>query len=85
MLKSRKWLVESRGNQTQAKVSEQSKISRTAYANIESGFRDPSVKTAKKIASSLGFDWQKFFEEECPETGNPKPDCRNIRIPRRGR
>lgn len=69
MFKSRKWLVAYRGKLTQEQVSKIAGISRTAYANIESGFRDPSVKTAKSIATALKFDWTIFFKEECPETG----------------
>lgn len=31
---------------------------------IESGDRKPTVKTAKKIAAALGFDWTLFFDDE---------------------
>lgn len=37
-------------------------ISECYYSQIENGVRDCPVKTAKKIAEVLGFDWQKFFE-----------------------
>ena len=37
-------------------------ISECYYSQIENGARDCPVKTAKKIAEVLGFDWQKFFE-----------------------
>lgn len=39
-------------------------ISRTAYTNIETGARRPSVEMAKKIAGVLGFEWTRFFEDE---------------------
>ncbi len=39
-------------------------ISESYYEKIERGERNAPVKTAKKIAEVLGFDWQIFFEEE---------------------
>jgi putative transcriptional regulator len=64
----RSWLVKYRGNKTQEEAAKLSKISRSAYSNIESGNRDPSVQTAKKIAQGLGFEWKIFFEENCFDT-----------------
>ncbi|MBO6382888.1 XRE family transcriptional regulator, partial [Enterococcus faecalis] len=32
------------------------------YASIEQGRRRPSVESAMRIASILGFDWTLFFE-----------------------
>ena len=52
---------------TQEQVSAKAKISQPSYANIETGRRAPSVKTAQKIAAALGFDWQRFYED--PEEG----------------
>ena len=49
---------------TQNELARAAKISRAAYANIENGARTPSVKTAKAIASALGVDWTRFFEQE---------------------
>lgn len=37
-------------------------VSRQYYGMIESGERDPSVETAKKIADLLNFNWITFFE-----------------------
>lgn len=37
-------------------------ISRTAYTNIETGIRRPSVEVAQRIAGVLGFEWTRFFE-----------------------
>lgn len=57
------WLIEIRNlkNLTQNEVADLAGISRVAYTNIENGRRIPSVKTAKKIAEVLNFDWKDFF------------------------
>ena len=34
------------------------------YGYIESGERNPSIETAKRIAKVLGFNWTMFFEDE---------------------
>jgi DNA-binding XRE family transcriptional regulator len=34
------------------------------YHCIETGTKNPSVATARKISKILGFDWQLFFPEE---------------------
>lgn len=60
----RKWLVSLRGDQSQQEVADKIGMSQSGYALIETGSRRPSVETAKKIASVLGFDWVKFFEED---------------------
>ncbi len=46
---------------TMREVAQQCGIDEFAYCMIEHGKRTPSVKTAKKIAEVLGFDWTKFF------------------------
>lgn len=53
-----------RANFTQREVGRLSGISESYYSMIESGERNPTVKTAKKIAAVLGFDWTLFFEDE---------------------
>lgn len=53
---------------TQEQVAERAGISRTFYTEIETGSKKPSIKTAKKIAQVLNFDWVIFFEDECRET-----------------
>ena len=53
---------------TQEQVAERAGISRTFYTEIETGSKNPSTKTAKKIAQVLNFDWVIFFEDECRET-----------------
>ena len=62
----REWLYKARKNKnlTMAEVAAKSNISESYYSMIENGNRDVSVKTAKKIAKVLGFDWTKFYEEE---------------------
>lgn len=44
-------------------VAQAAGISQGEYSSIETGKRNPSVKTAKAIAETLGFNWQRFFEE----------------------
>lgn len=61
----RKWLTEMRGNVTQQEVAEAAGIQRSFYTQIETGERNPSVKTAKQIALVLNFDWTIFFEQKC--------------------
>lgn len=53
---------------TQEQVAERAGISRTFYTEIETGSKNPSTKTAKKIAQVLNFDWVIFFEDECRKT-----------------
>lgn len=59
----RKWLVEARGNRSQNEVAKRVGLSRSAYANIETGRRSASVKVAKRIADELQFDWVIFFKD----------------------
>lgn len=64
----RKWLKEIREKKglSQYQVAEQAKLSQSYYAGIESGDRGHKlpVKTAKRIASVLGFNWTRFYETE---------------------
>lgn len=53
-----------KANFTQREVGKLSGISESYYSMIESGDRKPTVKTAKKIAAALGFDWTLFFDDE---------------------
>ena len=53
-----------KANFTQREVGKLSGISESYYSMIESGDRKPTVKTAKKIAAVLGFNWTLFFEDE---------------------
>lgn len=48
---------------TQEEVARKIGTSQPTYCNIESGARNPSVKTAKQIAATLGFNWTRFFED----------------------
>lgn len=50
---------------SQQQVADEVKISRQFYGMIEKGERRPSVEVAKKIAQTLSFDWQIFFESKC--------------------
>lgn len=69
-MEQREWLIQIRGEKTQEEVANESGISRSAYSNVESGKRNPSVSMAKKIAGALNFDWKLFFEENCFVTKN---------------
>lgn len=60
----REWLVTLRGKQSQQELAGKIGMSQSGYALIETGDRRPSVQTAKKIASVLGFDWTRFFEND---------------------
>ena len=62
----RTWLVGLRGNQSQDKLAKKIGVAQSTYAAIETGNRNPSVETAKKIASVMGFDWTRFFDEVVP-------------------
>lgn len=59
------WLLEKRKNKekTQDCIAYKARISRSMYAMIESGERNPSVPVAKNIAKVLNFDWTLFFED----------------------
>nr|WP_239534312.1 helix-turn-helix transcriptional regulator [Thalassobacillus pellis] len=50
---------------TQKQTAQRSNISRSYYTHIEAGVKNPTVETAKDIASTLGFEWTNFFEERC--------------------
>lgn len=62
----RQWLIDIRNNKnlTQEDVAYSAKVSRPYITSIESGDRRPSVKVAKRIATTLGFEWTLFFEVE---------------------
>jgi putative transcriptional regulator len=67
------WLVKLRGELTQEEAAEKCGMSRSAYANIESGNRVPSVELAMKIDAGLelekhGLDWTVFFDQKRFET-----------------
>lgn len=67
------WLAEIRKKlgKSHDDVATECGISRQYYSFIESGKRGKKlpVATAKRIASALNFDWQKFYEED------PAPDA----------
>lgn len=61
---TRTWLIQLRGNQSQAAIARLCGITQQYYCNIEQGTRRPSVQLAKTIGKTLGFDWQLFYQEE---------------------
>jgi len=60
----REWLINLRNIKgfTQKEVSAMCGISRSFYADIEQGTRNPKPLTAQDIGKVLGFDWTLFFE-----------------------
>ena len=62
----RNWLIAIRKGKklSQADVSRAAGIAQPSYCNIENEERGIAVKTAKKIAEVLGFDWTRFYEKE---------------------
>lgn len=70
MAKARAWLTDIRNNvgKTHQEVADTAGIDRSFYTQIESGIRNPSVDTAKKIATVLNFNWTLFFDIESGET-----------------
>ena len=66
MMALKEWLKKVRLEKygTQSAVAEAAGISVQMYNFIECGARQPSVRTAKRIADVLGFDWQLFFPDE---------------------
>lgn len=56
--------IRNKKNMTMLELSNKVGISESYYCNIENGVRRPSVKVAKKIGKTLGFNWTKFFEEK---------------------
>ncbi len=74
----REWLIKIRKDKemTIPEAAEASGISQTMYYYIESGERGAKlpVSTAKKIASALGFEWQRFYEEGEDEADGAERD-----------
>jgi putative transcriptional regulator len=66
----REWLKKRRLNKelTQKEIADLVGISRSTYAMIESGERNPSVSVAKRIAGVLKFDWTIFFDDKCHDS-----------------
>lgn len=62
----RSWLKDIRREHgmSQYAAANNSGISQSYYAAVEIGTRNVPVLTAKKIAAALGFDWQRFYEDE---------------------
>ena len=61
----RKWLIDIRNGRTQAQIAKAAGITQQMYSFIELGERRPSVEVAKKIAAVMGFNWTRFFDDEC--------------------
>lgn len=57
------WLVKLRGSRSQYKMASEIGIAQSTYASIEVGSRRPSVDTAKRMGTVMGFEWTRFFED----------------------
>lgn len=68
------WLINIRkkNGMSQENIASKCGISRQYYSFIEAGKRGAKlpVPTAKKIAAALGFEWQRFYEDEKTPTTN---------------
>lgn len=64
------WLAEIRiaRGKTGKAVALEAGIAQQMYSAIETGQRQPSVGTAKKIAAVLGFEWTRFFEDQAEDS-----------------
>ena len=60
----RKWLLDIRDGRTQAEIAEAVGISQQMYSAIELGERRPSVEVAKRLASVLGFNWTRLYDDD---------------------
>ena len=62
----RTWLkdIRAKNELTQQEVANAANVDVTMISKIELGERRPSVEVAKKIASVMGFNWTRFFEDE---------------------
>ena len=49
---------------TQTELAQKAGVQQPQISKIENGVCKPDVKTAKRIAKVLGFDWTEFYKEE---------------------
>jgi putative transcriptional regulator len=59
------WLLELRNQKgrTHQKVADEAKIKHPYYTQNELGLRNPSPIVAKRIAFTMSFDWELFFND----------------------
>lgn len=55
---------------TQEQLAKKAGMARATYGHIESGERNATIASAKKIAKALSFSWTVFFEDECHDLKN---------------
>ena len=67
----RTWLRELRQKKglTESGVAVRAQIAQPFYHNIEMGYKNPSVDTAKKIGEVLSFPWTRFYEDNNGKEG----------------
>lgn len=49
---------------TQKELAQKTGVQQPQICKIENGVNKPDIKTAKRIAKVLGFDWTEFYREE---------------------
>ncbi|MEA4889496.1 MAG: helix-turn-helix transcriptional regulator [Clostridiaceae bacterium] len=61
----REWLLmeRRRRNMTQLELATKVGISRAYLTQLELQLRNPSIKVAKKLGTTLSIDWTRFFED----------------------
>lgn len=64
----REWLVSARKVKglSQIDMSKRLHLTQPTYWAYESGKARPKPDTAKRIASILGIDWTRFYDESAP-------------------
>jgi len=64
----REWLKEIRVNAEKSQYQQAAEIgiSQSFYAALESGARGKRISgpMAKKVAATMGFDWQRFYDKD---------------------
>ena len=76
----RTWLKDIRAKKelTQQEVANAANVDVTMISKIELGERRPSVEVAKKIASVLGFNWTRFFDDECEDCERRESNAEDV-------
>lgn len=69
-MEKRQWLVDIRCDRgfTHEEAAELADVDRTTYTKAENGY-PIGIKSAKKIAAALGFDWTFFYGNKCDDSG----------------
>lgn len=76
----RRWLrsIRIKKGMSQKEIAEMVGIAQPSYWKIECGQCNPSVDTAKRIASVLNFDWTKFFDDSDGQSDSDNEQPKNL-------